>query len=285
MGVRIMKYFICLAEVSIIGFAILQLLLLTFVPCTAPFVLSMLPICKNFQDVNDNWAWPNVPVRMVVHLVETWLGYDTMYTCGFGILYVLFGGIACLLGYISHMEKFVYTIPNKVFVSLSLQFFRRKIRASANISQMGKIISLYQRILLVEKSFNNFIKNQILPGLIFCAVVLEVLALYVCIELHRQVEMPGFLIFPMVMVDSVLTNLLVLTLASYVDKNSKNALSNLTRKLVHIRGRTDRAIAQRRLRSCPSLKVRIWMNFVDRLTPLIAQTFCINQTVSLIMIK
>ncbi|OXA48545.1 Ubiquitin-like modifier-activating enzyme 1 [Folsomia candida] len=265
MGVKVMKYFICLAEISIIGYPILQILLLTFVPCTAPFVLSMLPMCKNSGKLKDFWTWPKFPVRMVIHLLETWLGYDTMYSCGFGILYVLFGGTACILGYIDHLEK--------------------KIRKSGNINQIHDILLLYKRIQLVEKSFNNFTKNQILPFLISCAVALEVLALFVCIDLHKQIEMPGFLIFPMVMVDSLLTNLMVLTFASYVNKNSTKVLSNLTGSIVQIPGKRGRNIARRRLRSCPSLKVQIWMNFVNRLTPLTTQTFCLNQTVSLIMIK
>lgn len=50
-------------------------------------------------------------------------------------------------------------------------------------------------------------------------------------------------------------------------------------------GLEGKKLIRRQVKGCSMLKVKFGSNFIDRGTPLVIQNFCINQTVSLTLIK
>ncbi|OXA36746.1 hypothetical protein Fcan01_28486 [Folsomia candida] len=89
--VKVMRTFIWLMEFSICVIPILQLVLLIYAPCTAPFILSMIPNCGERS---------NRGFQVGIHLFESWMGYHTMYSGATWLCYVLLGGITGFLEYL-----------------------------------------------------------------------------------------------------------------------------------------------------------------------------------------
>ncbi|OXA43273.1 hypothetical protein Fcan01_21973 [Folsomia candida] len=118
--------------------------------------------------------------------------------------------------------------------------------------------------------------------MLFCAPGVQLIAQYVCINHHAEIAMPGFLLFPLIGGDAGITNVLVFTLASYINIASERALQGMKDK---IRLLESKRFMIKQLRACSVLKVKFGSNFIDRGTPLVIQNFCISQTVTLSLIK
>lgn len=110
------------------------------------------------------------------------------------------------------------------------------------------------------------------------------MSLYACINLHEELSKSGLVIIVIMGMDAIICNLVVFTLASQVHNSSLKIMRNLGRKSMALFGQ-GRSIAKRQLRACAILRVKFGSNFIDRGTPLVVETFCINQTMSLTLIK
>lgn len=147
---------------------------------------------------------------------------------------------------------------------------------------MDACIRLYKCIQVLEKSFNDFLMIRIVPALLIFSPGLQLIVQYVCINHHRDIPMPGFLVFPLIGGDAGINNILVFTLASGINIASERAIQGMRNKVI---GLEQGKLLRRRLRGCSVLKVKFGSNFIDRGTPLVIQNFCINQTVALTLIK
>lgn len=114
----------------------------------------------------------------------------------------------------------------------------------------------------------------------------EVVAQFVCIQLHDKIPMPGFLVFPMMGVDALIVNVLVFTLASWINTRSEDILIQFGKRLNTMKlSSMEQKIVKKAIKSCLTMSIKFGSNFIDRATPLVIQHFCINQAVSLILIK
>ncbi|OXA61761.1 hypothetical protein Fcan01_00410 [Folsomia candida] len=254
-GGKMMRIFIPAAEMSILVIAVLQFLLLTYVPCTPPFILSMQPKCTKTMGFGA--------VHLGVRIFEGWMVRHMMLAGGCWIIYALFTGIVSILSYFSILNRKIEAIKTEADLNMCIQF--------------------YQRIQILEKLYNSFLRDRILPSLMLCVPGLQVITQYVTINHYSDIAMPGFLAFPMIAVNCVVTNVLAFTLASFVNSASEEVMKSLGRKMRGFSGK--KALIKRQIRGCAVLKVKFGSNFIDRGTPLVVQTFCINQTVSLTLIK
>lgn len=177
---------------------------------------------------------------------------------------------------------------NIIFSSFRVKFVAhfhfRKIEAIETEMDMNSCILFYRWIQILVKAYNSFLRDRILPSIMLCVPGIQVVTLYVTINHHSDITMPGFLIFPLLLLNAGVTNVLGLTLASFVNSVSKRVIESLRKRASRLRGR-KKSLAKRQLRACSVLKIRFKSNFIDRGTPLVVQTFCFNQTVSLILIK
>ncbi|OXA40279.1 hypothetical protein Fcan01_24857 [Folsomia candida] len=214
---KVMKMFMQLCEISVPMIPLLQLTLLTYAPCTAPFILSMDPTCK------------------------------------------------------------------VVMASKSIHLPTGQIERIRTTPDLQACIKLYKYIQIYEKSFNAFLQPRVIPAIITCVPAIQIIALYVCLNHNEDIEMPGFLVFPLLLVDGFGTVILIFTLASHVHNSSENVMQTLKKSVGKLTG--NKSGLMRQIRSLSVLKIKFGSNFIDRGTPLVMETFCINQTVSLTLIK
>lgn len=156
-------------------------------------------------------------------------------------------------------------------------------------SSMGQLeichsacLDIYRGVQVLEKMFNVFLKDQIVPGMVSCLPGIQIFSQYVCIKLHSEIPMPGLLVFPMVLLDAVLNNILMFTLASSVNTLSGKILSSWRKALELFKRRTP---IKKQLKACTLMKIQFGSNYIDNGTPLVIQNFCLSQTLSLLLIK
>lgn len=149
---------------------------------------------------------------------------------------------------------------------------------------MSPCIRTYRRIQILEQSFNAALMGRVVPALMLCAPSIQIIGMYVCINLREEIPMPGFLIFPLMGLDCGVCNVMVITMASWIHNVSIKVLSALNRRAGQMQ-KIDRGISRRQVSSSYALKVKFGSNFMDRGTPLVIQNFCLTQTMSLILIQ
>lgn len=160
----------------------------------------------------------------------------------------------------------------------------RRLEESLTISENQNCMRMYRCIQLLEKSFNGFLMVRTIPAMVAFIPTLQIVSQYVCITMHDEIEMPGFLVFPLMLIDSVMVNIMVFTLASWVNNISTKFLHKLDKKIAGLRG-TRKSNLRKEQVACCVLKIKFGSNFIDSGTPLVIQNFCLTQTMSLILIR
>ncbi|OXA42442.1 hypothetical protein Fcan01_22758 [Folsomia candida] len=90
--------------------------------------------------------------------------------------------------------------------------------------------------------------------------------------LEREIPMPVFLIFPVILVDASVNNILVFTLASWVFNSSVKYLKGVEKMTLQFR---SQSLIRKQLKSCGTLKIKFGSNFIDNGTPLIVLVQCL----------
>lgn len=130
---------------------------------------------------------------------------------------------------------------------------------------------------------NAFLMISIVPTVVGLLPFIQIICQFVNVKLHDQISLPGFRIFPLMLIDAVGNNVIFFTLASKVNVGSNFILKMHARQTIQFTRKS--ATLAREIRSCSVLKIKFGSNFIDRLTPLIIQNFCITQTLTLLLIN
>lgn len=130
---------------------------------------------------------------------------------------------------------------------------------------------------------NEFLMARVVPALVSLTPIVQIICQYVCIKLHDQISMPGFLMFPLILVDAVVINGFVFTLASAINSTSAKLLETHVKRTVEFGGK--RSVLAREIKACGVLKIKFGSNYIDNGTPLAIQNFCLNQTLSLLLLS
>lgn len=104
LGARAMRLFIRLVTFSVFALSLIQFLLLTYIPCTPPFILSMLPNCSSSKFGKLSL------VRVSIHVVESWMGWHIIFSASFSLLGIFYVGIVCLLHYMRVLERYSFLV-------------------------------------------------------------------------------------------------------------------------------------------------------------------------------
>ncbi|OXA49897.1 hypothetical protein Fcan01_15891 [Folsomia candida] len=254
---KAMKLCIILCESTVAVFPTLIFILLTFAPCTPPFILSMLPNCQPVQTTLLGRG-----IQGLIHLYEIWTISHITYSGSIWIFYILFVGIDCMLNYLNLLKRQSFAILNS--------------------EDKDNCVRLYCSIQILEKWFNSFVMDKILPCVIICVPALEIVALFVCVNLHQDISGLGFLLFPLVAFDAAMIIILVFPLASWVYKESKETIRDISSKVIFL---DNKALTRRQIRSFIPLRVKFGSNFIDRTTALVIQNFVLNRTMTLTLIR
>jgi hypothetical protein len=156
-----------------------------------------------------------------------------------------------------------------------MTLFFRQIGSSSNHM-------MYRQIQVLEIIFNNYLKNRITPLVLTFLPLLQMFSQYLCIKYHDIFPPLVFLLFPFVFIDSLVGNVFISTLASWVLTNSESVVNLLRMKAV---GPVRKSLLRKQIKSYPLLKIKFGSNFVDRLTPFVIQSTILSQTASLLLIK
>lgn len=124
---------------------------------------------------------------------------------------------------------------------------------------------------------NNFRRGRMVPILLTVTPMVEVVALFVTIKWHDIIPLSGFFVFPLIFLFVFIGLVLFLTVAGKLFLRSRKLLRNL-------RGGCRTRPKRRELSYLRPLKVQCASNFIDQATALATQDFCINQTVSLLLL-
>jgi hypothetical protein len=143
------------------------------------------------------------------------------------------------------------------------------------------VYQLYKRIQIIERYFNNFLQNGLAPAMVIIVPCIQITGQYVCIKLHSQIPMPGFLLFPLILFDAGLHNIVVFSMASSIHNASTETLA--TWKRIH--GGKKKSWERKQIKACSAMKVKFGSNYMDRSTALVIQNFCMTTTMSLLLIK
>ncbi|OXA49376.1 hypothetical protein Fcan01_15930 [Folsomia candida] len=235
----------------LIPLAVLGLILID--PCTPPFLLSMSTNCSAIRW--NGWV-------ILIPLIETYICACFFYIGIVAIVYNLFAGISSLMSY--------------------FQLLERKILTATSLTGCESCISKYRMIQLVEKIMNAFSMEQVVPSIVCGIPLLQIVLQYVIITMHGEIAMPVFLMFPATLFNAVVNNMLIFTLASWVYNSSVKVLRKLDMTILQY---TRKSVIRKQWKSCGRLKIKFGSNFIDGGTPLVIQNFCLNQTMSLILIK
>ncbi|XP_035707910.1 uncharacterized protein LOC118435654 [Folsomia candida] len=140
-------------------------------------------------------------------------------------------------------------------------------------------LRLYRGVQILEAQLNDYARIRVMPAFMSGVPFVEVLSLFVIIKLHDQVPLPGFLLFPEGFITAGSALIVYETVAAILNTKSVQTIDIWKQRFS--RGKAKR----REVKSLRPLMVKFGSNYIDKGTPLITQDFCINQTVSMLLMK
>lgn len=130
---------------------------------------------------------------------------------------------------------------------------------------------------VLEILMNDCGKFRIIPNVLAVTPIIQILALLTIIKFHARIPFPGVLIFPMAYLNVLVALTVLETVSGFLMVRSEDLISTWK---IHVR---RKSLQKKQLRCLQSLKVRFGNNFLDRLTALVSHNFCLDQTVSFLI--
>jgi len=142
-----------------------------------------------------------------------------------------------------------------------------------------KEVLLYKSILILEKNFNTNLKHTTIPGIIYGFWAVEILVFYGAIK-----SVPQFLS------NTALASLFVMGLLNvgiacfWGNTRASKAFTESQKLLNDWRRNARDKIRKKEIKSLYPARFRVGDCYIDQSTPLVAQNFIANQTISLILL-
>lgn len=140
-----------------------------------------------------------------------------------------------------------------------------------------KGLKTYKELEVLERMLNDYGRRCLIPAAMSVIPVIEITSMCAMFKMHGEISIPGFFIFLLAFQITFTGLSLLKTVSGRLKVTSENLLENWSR----FRGVSK--YYRRKIRAMQPLTVRFASNFLDRETALVTQDFCINQTVSLLM--
>lgn len=160
------------------------------------------------------------------------------------------------------------------------EFLKTQSRKDVNLGIDGDIDTLvagYRHLQILERNHNSSYSARILPLCIATVPFLLVLSGYALVALFSTGSLAQMLTFLVVYLDITVFALVVLTAASGINVQTEEWVKKVKS------GSGNRYLARVR-KSWRPLRLEFGGNYVDRLTPLVIQEFCVRQTASLLLL-
>ncbi|OXA63018.1 hypothetical protein Fcan01_00539 [Folsomia candida] len=243
-SITCVRYILTLSEILVVLFATLIATLNLFLPCKPPCISSH--FCEN------GVSSTKLQTRLVFFLAD-----------GINCIWYLFGG--------------AYYGGIILCCCISYQFVRYKSLIKIQMKGSCKIrVKLYRELQIENKIINAAIRGRIFLAFAYLEPVTEILlALGVMMVYNSNGHIFRLVTFLIGYAAVILVCLMIFTIAGKLNKDSINWVERCT-----ARSPWERRVVQ----SLAPLRVKFGNNFVERLTPLIVQEFCIRQVASTLIL-
>ncbi|OXA48029.1 hypothetical protein Fcan01_17223 [Folsomia candida] len=145
------------------------------------------------------------------------------------------------------------------------------------ITEHAKKLRSYRNLKILEKIVNACIRNRIFLAIALGGPLVQVLVGYTIIQIANSPNVTILAGSSVIYVSIFATTMFYFSIAAQVYRMSKDWIKRQLRVLQKKEGR--------RLQSLMSIRIEFGNNFVETLTPLVVQGFCINETVSLLLLN
>ena len=173
-------------------------------------------------------------------------------------------------------------LSGKLVMLLSLEKYLEKTKENLKNRSSQNRFKFYRQTQLLATIFNKEYQNLLIPTLMQGIYFISVFSLYTCIKLHGDIDMPGFLVFPILVVLS-LCGVFILKIASAVLAQSEKCLQ--VAKLSS-QGGVKRCLEKKKSRSMDKVKIKFGStNYFDHQTPFNLFNHALNSCVSLMLFK
>ncbi|OXA48047.1 hypothetical protein Fcan01_17078 [Folsomia candida] len=239
-----LSYFFAMVEFLYVESAMFMLLITILLPCKAPLLSSHL--CHHtFYDLHHLIAYLLLPV--IEFVIMSWM--------------IVGGAHYCCLVLISSIS----------FLHLEFQKFKK----SQNIAK----IKGYRKLQMFEKLVNSTLKDKILPIFAYAIPLMQIFVGFMAAKMMTMTPLnPRVALFAYGYVGAILMSVLTLTSAGMVNTLSAGWIKSGNGK------ERSTKIGRKLHTSLAPLKIRFANNFVDKLTPLVMQEFCVSQSVTLLIL-
>lgn len=145
------------------------------------------------------------------------------------------------------------------------------------VAELQVDIRRYRQLQVLENLINSCVRRRIFPVITACLPLVEIVGGFILLKLHSFLDPSQLITFY-----CTLFNMLVLSGAGSIHSKSFGWLVAARNGVV---GNKAHKVLRREIMSL--LPMRVWFssNFVDHLTTLVVQDFCINQTITLLLME
>jgi len=156
-------------------------------------------------------------------------------------------------------------------------------KKSNELKYNGILLRLYREVHILLKLYNGIFQTLYTPSVIAVAIGELVASVFVCIRLHAVVPMPGFIFYPVLIIDGV--SIIIMTkVAGEVFRKSTEFLRTARKKISTSESR--RCVYRKRIRSLGAMKIRFGaVNFIDEKTPLVFLDLSVSMVVSFLLLN
>ncbi|OXA39537.1 hypothetical protein Fcan01_25773 [Folsomia candida] len=219
--------------------------------CAPPYFGSIFLDKCTRSEVNST---PGMLSKFLVYFIEWFIPVQCLWSAMFYFIQVYYGGLTYLLDYLN--------VLNATWSTLSPR----------------AILDFYKQTKLLEIKLNHCVGRIIVPVSLVGFPSVQILAFFTMIRLYEDIPMPAFLYFPRMYMDMLLLNVILQTLAANLSIKSDRLRTKFLTE-----GHTWRKVNRKELQATNSMSLKVGSNYIAAGTPLVIQDFCVNQTVSLLL--
>lgn len=239
--------FLVLVEPSVSLLNFLVISAQTASPCFLPFLHSLTPYCG----LSGNWTPPSMPTLVGLNLFEAWLIFHISVDGNVLPSYVYFTGTVSLLEYIRQVER---------------------------ITSIKKKLDAYQKVFVLNNHYNAFVRKVLAPILTAVLPLMQAVSVFASIRFSSKMKGMSGLMFPLILGDSILFNLVANTACEKIYKES----AEVKEKLMVQAGRKG-TLWRKKVKALGVMKIQFRDNYFDRGTTLKMQDFVMGMAVNLLI--
>lgn len=208
------------------------------------------------------------------------LGSQLLTTCsGWSFCMVLIRLLLAIFEFLVISQIIQSAIPYGLFLLLSgIILLWDEVEKAFSNSSGNHVVNKYRKLQVLEKLINACVRTRVFPVLTFACPSVQMLSGFAIIKLNSSMKLSHFFTLAVMYFAAALFGIIVLGGAGTIFTKSH-------RCLVAQNWLKTNKIQRRELKSLQPLRIWFGSNFVDNLTSLVIQHFCMIQTMNLLLLS